>query len=85
MTDEERQRQIDFILNTQAIHEKEIGDIRKDLQLYVDQNIVLQRAVVAMIEKENQLSDAMKELTERVNAFILTAERHISDGKRHKD
>jgi hypothetical protein len=94
MNEDQRQRQMDFILAQQAKHEAEIAEIRaltketrEDLSLYINQNIVVQRAVVAIIEKETERSEsisrldqALTELTERLNTFINVVERHITEG-----
>jgi DNA-binding transcriptional MerR regulator len=104
MTNDERQRQMDFILSQQAKHDTEMAEIRaliketrQDLQLYSNQNIVLQRAVVAIIEKEDKqdtklqeqderiarLETAHKEFLDRINSFIYIVEKHIADGPHH--
>jgi ABC-type transporter Mla subunit MlaD len=77
MTDEERQRQIDFIIEQQAQLTATVGRLAEK----VDRNAESVTALLAIAEIHDR---EIKETDERLNALINIVERHISEGKNGK-
>lgn len=74
MTDEDRQRQMDFILDQQAQLTVNLGQLAAKVDRNAD-GIASLLAIAELHERE------LKETDERLNALINTVERHISEGR----
>jgi ABC-type transporter Mla subunit MlaD len=84
MTDEERQRQIDFIIEQQAYLTATMGQLAEKVERLgekVDRTADSVNALLAIAEIHDR---EIKETDERLNALINTVERHISEGKNGK-
>ena len=77
MTDEERQRQMDFILEQQAQLTATVGKLSVKVDRTADSvNALL--AIAEIHEREvESLKDSQVETNERLNALINTVERYI--------
>ncbi len=71
MTDEERQRQMDFIIEQQA----QLTATIDRLSVKVDRNADAAVALLAIVEIHDR---QIKETDERLNALIDTVERYIT-------
>ena len=84
MTDEDRQRQIDFIIARQAYLTATRGQLAEKVERVgekVDRNADSATALLAIAKIHHQ---EMKKTDKRLNALINIVERHISEGRNGK-
>jgi ABC-type transporter Mla subunit MlaD len=98
MTDEERQRQMDFITEQQAQLTATVGSLAENVGQLTGNVEQLGVKVERLAEKVDRTADSViallaiaeihdreiKETDERLNALINTVERHISEGRNGK-
>jgi ABC-type transporter Mla subunit MlaD len=98
MTDEERQRQMDFIINQQAQLTVTVGQLAEKVDHLAEKVDHLAGSVDRIAEKVDRTADSViallaiaeihdqeiKETDERLNALINIVERHISEGRNGK-
>jgi hypothetical protein len=94
MTEEERQRKMDFILEQQAQFAVDMQALR-EAQDRTDQQLALcaetqsefiqivTQSIQALTKVQKDLAEAQARTEERLNILINTVERHISDGHKH--
>jgi hypothetical protein len=91
MTDQERQRKMDFILEHQAQFAVDMQTLR-EAQARTDEKLAMYaqtqsefieiatRSIQALVDSQLRTDERMARTDERLNALISTVERHISDG-----
>jgi hypothetical protein len=84
MSDDERQRQMDFIVSSQAKSEQRLDRLERVVKLALRAGLRTRRdmreQLRALVDSHIRLADAQAKTDERINALIGAIERHVSDG-----
>ena len=95
MTDEERQRQMDFILEHQAHFAANMQVLQEDMQMFQENMLTLQEADARAGQRIDRLEQVLKlairaglrerrESREKINALIA-AQHRMADAQTHSD
>lgn len=84
MSKDERQRQMDFILETQAKNERQLERLERVVKLAVRAGLRTRRDVreqlTALVDSHIRLNDAQAKTDEQLRELVGVLKQHVADG-----